>query len=165
MSIISIVAALDEAQGLGRNNQLLCHLPADLQYFKATTLGKPIIMGRKTYESIGKPLPGRTNIVISNTQTKIAGVEIYNSIEKALSAHSSEPELMIIGGAQLYKNTINIVNRLYITKIHHRFDADVFFPPIDSTIWICKKEAFRKRDEKNSYDMTFQVYEKRDVGE
>lgn len=158
MPIISLIAAIDEANGLGLNNQLLCHLPADLLHFKTLTMGKPIIMGRKTYESIGRPLPGRLNIVVSRSVNNIAGTTIVNSLSQAIKA-SDESELMIIGGAELYKQSIAIANRLYITRIHHHFAADVFFPEIDPSIWHCQNQIFRQRDEKNSYDMTFYVYE------
>lgn len=160
MTIISLIAALDEAGGLGKNNQLLCHLPADLQYFKATTMGKPIIMGRHTYESIGRPLPGRLNIVLSRTRSSIAGVTVIDSVDQIMEQTSTFPEIMIIGGAQLYEATINMASRLYMTRIHHRFDADVFFPDIDPQIWRCLKSEFRQRDERNLYDLTYYVYER-----
>lgn len=160
MTIISLIAALDEAGGLGKNNQLLCHLPADLQYFKATTMGKPIIMGRHTYESIGRPLPGRLNIVLSRTTLSIPGVTVVDSVDQILDQTSTFPEIMIIGGAQLYNATIHMATRLYITRIHHRFDADVFFPNIDPQIWRCIKNEFRPHDERNEYDLTYYIYER-----
>lgn len=160
MATLSLIAAMDEAQGIGRNNQLLCHLPADLQHFKSTTLGKPIIMGRNTFESIGKPLPGRLNIVLSRTMSPIEGVLIFDSLEKALHHVKEVPEVMIIGGAALYQQTINLVTCLYITVIHHVFEADVFFPQIDSTVWSCSEKVFRHKDEKNIYDMSFCIFER-----
>lgn len=161
MSIISLVAAIDEANGLGQNNQLLCHLPADLQHFKQITMGKPIIMGRKTYESIGRPLPGRSNIVLSQQLLSIPGVIIVPSLDQALKQLASLPEVMIIGGAQLFAQSMDKANRLYLTKIHHQFTADTFFPAIDKTLWECSKERFQAHDEQNKFDMTFCVYEKR----
>jgi dihydrofolate reductase len=160
MTIISLIAAMDEAGGIGRNNQLLCHLPADLQHFKAITLGKSILMGRNTYESIGKPLPGRLNIVISNTMQAQEGIVVVDSIEKALKQEQDSSEVMIIGGSTIYAQTISRAERLYITVIHHAFEADVFFPKIDKEIWRCSSSEFRPKDEKNTYDMTFCMYEK-----
>ncbi|CAM4506441.1 MAG: Dihydrofolate reductase [Legionella sp.] len=160
MTIISLIAALDAAGGIGINNQLLCHLPADLQHFKTITMGKPIIMGRKTYESIGRPLPGRLNIVLSNSCSAIEGVIVVNSLEKALAETKDIPEVMIIGGEQLFKDTMAIANRLYITRIHRQFIADVFFPNIDESLWTRTSNVFREHDEKNKYDMSFNIYER-----
>ena len=160
MSEISIIAAVDEANGLGFNNQLLCHLPADLQHFKSVTMGKPIIMGRNTFESIGKALPGRLNIVLSHRLINPDGVTVVNSIEQAIKITEEYPEIMIIGGAQLYAQTIDLATRLYITRIHHLFPADVFFPEIDKKVWSCSKQVFRQHDEKNRYDMTVYIYER-----
>lgn len=161
MTKISLIAAIDEAYGLGFNNQLLCHLPADLQHFKTITMGKPIIMGRKTFASIGKPLPGRLNIVLSRTMQPLDGVLIFDSLEKAL-AHTKEcNEVMIIGGEQLFSEAINQATYLYITYIHHKFAADVFFPKINEDLWTCSQREFRQRDEKNQYDISFCIYEKK----
>lgn len=160
MTTISLIAALDEQNGLGFNNRLLCHLPADLQHFKVITMGKPIIMGRKTFESIGKPLPGRLNIVISGTVSAIPGVVIANSLEKAMHYTEEASEIMIIGGQQLFTEALNQANRLYITRIHHQFIADTFFPQIHKQAWHCIEKQFRRRDDKNQYDMTFYIYEK-----
>ncbi|RUR16225.1 dihydrofolate reductase [Legionella sp. km535] len=161
MSIISLIAAVDERGGLGCNNQLLCHLPADLQYFKQTTMGKPIIMGRKTFESIGRPLPGRKNIVLSHSLISIDGVTVLDSLARAISSTAEENEVMIIGGANLFSLAIDIADRIYLTRIHHSFAADVFFPEINEEVWGCRKSGFRERDEKNQYDMTFLVYERK----
>ena len=160
MTTISLIAAIDEAGGLGKNNKLLCHLPADLQHFKTSTLGKPIIMGRHTFESIGKPLPGRLNIVLSRSTPLIEGVLVLDTIEKVISHTSAFPEIMIIGGAQLYTQTIEMATRLYITRIHHLFEADVFFPKIDEKVWRCQTMEFRQQDEKNRFDMTYSIFER-----
>lgn len=160
MSLISLIAAIDEQGGLGQNNKLLCHLPADLQHFKKVTTGKPIIMGRKTYESIGRPLPNRTNIVISRSTHEIEGVEVFNSLAKAIEAHSEAVELMIIGGAEIFTQTMVLADRLYLTKIHHQFEADVFFPHIDEKNWRLTNTTYRAKDLSNEYDMTFQVFER-----
>lgn len=160
MSQISLIAVIDEAGGLGRNNQLLVHSPADLQYFKSVTLGKPIVMGHGTYQSIGRPLPGRTNIVLSRTEMSIPNVTVVGSLEQAFASVSTAPEIMIIGGAQLYRQTIHLASSLYITHIHHQFKADVFFPEIDKTLWMCVQQTFRAHDESNPYDMTFCLYKR-----
>lgn len=160
MPQINLIAALDEAGGLGLNNQLLAHLPADLQHFKRITLGKTIIMGRATYESIGNALPGRTNIILSRSGHTYPDATVVNSLEQALAIASTNSELFIIGGAQLFRETIDRATRLYLTKIHHHFVADVFFPKVDETIWSCLEQQFRPHDEKNKYDMTFSIYER-----
>ncbi|KTC86274.1 dihydrofolate reductase [Legionella cincinnatiensis] len=160
MTIISLIAAIDESGGLGINNQLLCHAPADLQHFKSMTMGKPVIMGRKTFASIGRPLPGRLNIVLSRTSSLIEGVHVFDSLKKAIEYAEGHYEIMIIGGAELFNEAIEMATFLYITRIHHQFAADVFFPKIDESIWHCQNQQFRPQDEKNKYDMTFCFYER-----
>lgn len=161
MPIISFIAAVDEHRGLGKNNQLLCHLPADLAHFKQVTMGKPIIMGRKTFASIGRPLPGRLNIVLSRTESVIPGVVTVSSLPEALKQVSEFPEAMIIGGAELFEQALPLASRLYLTVIHHCFDADVFFPFLDEDEWSCLEALPRQADEKNQYDLTFYYYERR----
>lgn len=163
MAIISLIAAIDEASGLGLNNKLLCHLPADLQHFKKITMGKPIIMGRRTFESIGKPLPGRKNVVLSHSSSPIEGVTVVDSLQRALILNKEAPEIIIIGGAELFTQSIEISNRLYITRINHHFEADVFFPKIDEKIWSCRNKEFQQHDDKNGYDMTFYTYERKQI--
>lgn len=160
MPVISLIAAIDENYGLGKDNQLLCHLPADLAHFKKITLGKPIIMGRKTFDSIGKPLPGRTNIVLSHSQNAIPGIELVHNLKQALECAVTAEEIMIIGGAQLFQETLPLASRLYLTVIHHQFDADVFFPRFDQKAWRCCQQVFKPADEKNAYAMTFTYYER-----
>ncbi len=162
MTELSIIAAIDEVGGLGANKMLLAHLPADLAHFKKLTVGKPIIMGRATYESIGRPLPNRTNIVISTTLQKVPGIIVCTSLDNAIKhAVKSDSEIMIIGGAQVYAQAIKLVSRMYITKIHHKFTADVFFPEIRQEIWCPVVETLRYKDETNKYDMTFTTYERK----
>ena len=158
--MISLIAALDEAGGIGSNNELLAHLPADLKYFKSITMGKPIIMGRRTYESIGKPLPGRKNIIISSRLTPVADITVVANLAQALELTNDVAEVMIIGGGRLFAESIHSANRLYLTTIHHRFNADVHFPPIDLKIWLCKETRFQQHDEKNQYDLSFSIYER-----
>jgi dihydrofolate reductase len=161
MSKISIIVAMDKNRGIGKDNQLLCHLPADLTFFKKTTMGKPIVMGRKTYESIGKPLPGRQNIVISTQKyLNIQGVDVVDCLESAIAIADKHDEIMIIGGAMIYRSALALADRLYITKIHHEFAADCHFPPIDKTMWHCTNCDLRAKDKTNLYDLSFQTWEK-----
>ena len=160
MTIISLIAAVDENFGLGQNNQLLCHLPADLKQFKERTLGKPIIMGRKTFDSIGKPLPGRLNIVLSQHVSFIEGATVLRSLSQALELVRDVPEIMIIGGATLFEQTLPLAQRIYLTLIHHQFPADVFLQRLDHDIWALSSEHHKNRDEKNPFDMTFYQYDR-----
>lgn len=156
---VSLVAAMDEHRGLGKDNHLLCHLPADLGHFKALTLGKPIIMGRKTFESIGRPLPGRLNMVLSRHDFTHEGVTTALSFEAALhQAQATNSEVMVIGGEQVFVEALPYANTVYLTKIHHVFAADVFFPQLDAADWSCEDAWFRLRDDRNAYDMTFYTY-------
>lgn len=137
---LSILVAMAKNRVIGRNNQLPWHLPADLKHFKFLTMGQTIVMGRKTYESIGKPLPGRANIVITRqTGYEIPGAIVVNSIEDALlvceETSTINSENFIIGGEKLYQQTIKICQRMYITEIQSNFDGDVFFPEFDPSDW------------------------------
>lgn len=165
MSHISMIAAIDEAGGLGLNNQLLTYLPADLRHFKEITIGKPIIMGSTTFRAIGRALPGRLNIVLSRQSNTQEGVIFVSSLEKAFKEAGLASEVMIIGGAQVYAEAITYATRLYITRIHHQFKSDVFFPSININEWSCIKEQHRPKDEGNPYDMTFCTYERKMNGQ
>ena len=133
---LSIVVAMDENRLIGKDNKLPWHLPADLAYFKKNTTGKSIVMGRKTYDSIGRPLPNRRNIVISrNSKTLITGCEVLSSIDDVLSITKDEDEVMIIGGASLCEQLLPQVSRLYITKIEGKFDGDIYFPEYNEADW------------------------------
>lgn len=161
--IISLIVVVDEHNGIGKNNQLLCHLPADLKYFKQTTTGHHIVMGRKTYDSVGRPLPNRVNIVITrNSLLSLPGCVVVADLQQAISyaAENGETELFITGGGTIYEQAIGIANRIYLTRIHHNFEADTFFPVIEPTMWKELSSEFNERDEKNTYDYTFQVLEK-----
>lgn len=160
--IVSIIVAVDQNYAIGNQNQLLCHLPADLTYFKKTTTGHHIIMGRKTYESIGKALPNRTNIIISRNQSfEAPGCIVVKSLHEAidLAKKNNESELFITGGGTIYKEAMSIVDRLYITKIDHQFNADTYFP-IPGDEWKISKTEIRKADEKNKFDLIFQLFER-----
>lgn len=160
MKKICLIAALDEHNGIGKNNELLCYLPADLSYFKKMTMGKPIIMGRKTYESIGRPLPGRDNIVISRFLKSQSGITVVNSFNAAMQISQPYPEVFIIGGSQLFQEAIGIATHLYITRIHHKFAADCYFPAFALKEWFCVRQEHLMKDEKNHYDITFEVYQR-----
>ncbi|WP_422089528.1 dihydrofolate reductase [Tenacibaculum ovolyticum] len=159
--MITIIAAIANNNALGKDNDLIWHLPADLKRFKKVTSGHHILMGRNTFESIGKPLPNRTSVIITRNNDYFKdGCLVANSIEEALELSSEDTAIFIIGGAQIYKQALEreLVDRLDITIVHHDFEADVFFPEIDMNVW---KEASRedfKADEKNKYDYSFVSY-------
>lgn len=157
--MITIIAAIANNNALGKDNQLIWHLPADLKRFKQVTLNHHIIMGRKTFESLGKPLPKRTNIVITrNKNYNAEGCIVVNSLQEAIEAAKEDENPFILGGAEIYNQAIEIADQLDLTFVHHAFDADAFFPEIDTTIW---KETLRenfKADEKNKYDYSFVTY-------
>ncbi|MBL4724380.1 MAG: dihydrofolate reductase [Lutibacter sp.] len=157
--MITIIAAVAENNALGKDNQLIWHLPADLKRFKKVTLNHHIIMGRKTFESLGKPLPNRTSIIITrNTTYKADGCIVVNSLQEALEAAKEDENPYILGGADIYNQAIKIADELDLTFVHHSFEADAFFPKIDKEIW---KETSRedfKADEKNKFDFSFVTY-------
>ena len=160
MSIISLIAALDEANGIGKNNQLLCHLPADLKHFKSLTLNKPIIMGRKTWESIGKPLANRRNIIVSHTLPENNCIEIVRSLQQAIDLVQQAPEIMIIGGSSLYSQALPLATYFYFTRIHHEFHADTFFPVIDWLQWKLIDVMHYAADNNNPYAYSFYSYQR-----
>lgn len=160
--MISIVVAIAENNAIGKDNQLLWHLPADLKHFKDITNGHTIIMGRKTYDSIGRPLPNRRNIVITrNTELDIPGVEITNSLNEALKLCTTEAEVFIIGGAELYKHALEATNRIYLTTVHHSYTADTFFPEIEPLEWNEISTEKHLPDEKNRVAYTFSTLERK----
>ena len=156
--IIAAIVAIDLNHAIGKNNQLLWHLPADLKFFKQTTMGCPIIMGRKTYQSIGKLLPGRKNIIISrNEDFKIEGSEIYQSLNAAISKCDSE-KVFVIGGAEIYTLAMPMIKELYITIVKNKFDADTFFSKINTSQFNLVWEECHEADEKNKFDYCFQKW-------
>lgn len=161
---IAHIVAHTENRVIGKDNKMPWHLPADLKYFKRVTMGKPVVMGRKTFESIGRALPGRLNIVISrNKQYKAGACETANSVISALliaARESDAEEIMIIGGANLYKQTLPYIDRIYQTRIHTNMDGDAFYPELRSSEWTevaCEKFS---SDEKNAYDLSFLCFER-----
>ena len=157
--ILSIIVAVAEKNVIGMDNQLIWHLPADLKYFKTLTMGSPIIMGRKTYESIGKPLPGRTSIIITaNIDYKAEGCIVVHSLESALDAAKSSNEAFIIGGAEIYKQAIAVADKIYFTRVHAAFDGDVYFPEVNPEVWQLIDQKDNMPDEKNKYPYSFLTY-------
>ena len=156
--IIAAIVAIDLNHAIGKNNQLLWHLPADLKFFKQTTMGCPIIMGRKTYQSIGRLLPGRKNIIITrNEDFKIEGAEIYQSLNAAISECDSE-KAFVIGGAEIYTLAMPMIKELYITIVKNKFDADTFFSKINTSQFNLVWEECHEADEKNKFDYCFQKW-------
>jgi dihydrofolate reductase len=161
--MISLIAAIGKNNELGKGNTLLWHMPADMKHFKETTMAHPVIMGRKTFESIGKPLPNRRNIVITrDVKYKAPGVETAQSISGALEKlPDTNEEIFVIGGGELYKEFMPIADKLYITHIDAGDkDADVFFPEIIPIAWNEISHVEHKADDKNPFNYTFSVYEK-----
>lgn len=160
--MITIIAAIAQNNALGKDNKLIWHLPADLKRFKQVTLHHHIIMGRKTFESLGKPLPNRTTIIITrNKNYNAKGCLVVNSLEKAIEAAKSDANPYILGGAEIYAQAIKIADKLDITYVHHTFEADAFFPKINTDIW---EEVYRedlKADEKNKYNYSFVTYQRK----
>jgi len=160
--IKSIIAAMDANQLIGNNNQLPWHLPADLAHFKQLTMSKPILMGRKTYESIGRPLPGRHNIVISrNSERLIEGCSTCSSVDEAVALCQGEAEIMLIGGASLYAQVLPLADRLYLTRIDAEFEGDAWFPEIDFSAWQKTAEQRHPVDEKNAWPYRFCTFDRR----
>ena len=164
---LSVIVAVAENGVVGKNNALPWYIPADLQYFKRTTLGKPIVMGRKTYESIGRPLPGRTNIVISsNPGFKPEGVSVVSSLPDALELAEEialidgTEELMVIGGATIYAAAVPLADRLYVTEIHAKVAGDAYLSPVDWDNWVERSRERHGAIEPNIHDFSFVVYER-----
>jgi dihydrofolate reductase len=154
--IISMVVAVSENNAIGKDNALLWKLPIDLKHFKNITNGHTVIMGRKTYDSMGKPLPNRRNIVITRTaDLEIQGAEVVNTLDDAFELCKSEAEIFVIGGAEIYKQSLSVADRIYLTRVHHNFEADTFFPVIDSRIWRETESERHESDEKHAFAFTF----------
>lgn len=156
--MIKLIVAISKNRVIGDSNKLIWHLPADLKRFKEVTTGHPIVMGRKTYESIGRPLPNRRNIIITRDQNyQIDGCEVLNSIEEALMLTNND--CFIIGGGEIYNQTLHIADQIYMTEVDEEFDGDTTFPDLSASWYVSNKEDF-KSDEKNPYNYSFVFYEK-----
>ncbi len=160
--IISMIVAAAENNAIGKNNGMLWRLPNDFKYFKDKTSGHTIIMGRKTYDSMGKALHNRRNIIITRDKDlKLPDATITHSMEEALGLGNAEEEVFIIGGAEIYKQGLPLANRIYLTRVHQRYDADAFFPEPDPKIWVEVSSERHEPDEKNNVAYTFTVLERR----
>lgn len=158
---ISLIVATDLNLGIGFENKLLWHLPDDFKWFKKNTLNKSVVMGRNTMNSIGKSLPNRQNIVVSSQNIDLLpGFEYANNLETAIEM-SNTKEVMIIGGASIYKQMMPKSHRIYLTTVHHQFSkVDVFFPEINTTIWKEMFSQFHPKDEKHQFSFDFKLFEK-----
>ena len=167
--MLSLIVAVAQNGAIGRNNELLWHISEDLKYFKSTTTGHPVIMGRKTYESIGRPLPGRRNIVLTRGEMEIPPVknpqttsmEVVHSLEQVYEIASGEGEFFVMGGGMLYNETFGKADYLYLTKIYAvAEDADTFFPEVKESEWDMVRESELMHDEENDIDFKFIVYKR-----
>jgi len=157
--MITLIAAAAENNALGKNNDLIWHLPDDFKRFKTLTSGYYIIMGRKTFESFPKPLPNRTHIIISRQKNYLPdGCYVVDSLEKAIEMTPKNETVFIIGGGEIYKQSLEIADKIELTRVHHQFEADTFFPEIDVKKWQLIFEEYHPKDEKHLYDFTFQTY-------
>jgi dihydrofolate reductase len=159
---VTLVAAVAQNGVIGARNRLPWHLPADLKHFKAVTMGRPIVMGRLTWESIGRPLPGRRNLVVTRRPTlAVAGVDVVASLSEAMLRVADAPELMVIGGAQIFEQALPLATRILLTRIHADFDGDTFFPVLDPQAWREIEIEEHAPDEKNAWAYSFVTLERR----
>lgn len=159
--MISVIVAIAENGTIGDKNTLLWHISEDLRNFKRITSGHPVIMGRKTFESLGRPLPNRRNVVISRTTTHIEGCEVVDSLEKAIALFPTDEEIFIIGGAQIYAQAMPIADKFYLTKVEHPYEGDTSFPVWDASQWQLVGEKRFPHGEKYPYPFSFQEYVRR----
>lgn len=164
--MISFIVAMDENRVIGKDNQLPWHLPEDLKFFKRTTMGHPIAMGRKTHESIGRALPGRENIVITRQlDYKSHDVTVFYSMEEFVKyCGSQDDEIFVIGGAEIFKETFEYADRLYITHIEEEFEGDTYFPECNEREWELVSSEKGIKDEKNPYKYEFRIYDRKTKG-
>ena len=157
--MIILIAAIAENNALGKNNGLLWHLPKDFKRFKEITSGHHIIMGRKTFESFPKPLPNRVHVIITRQNDYVCeGCIVVQDLEKAIAVCPKNEDIFVIGGGEIYSQSISIADQLDITRVHHSFEADVYFPEIDLKLWELTAEVFNPKDEKHLYDFTFETF-------
>lgn len=160
--MLSLIVAVGKNNEIGKGGKMPWHLPADLRHFKSLTLGKPMIMGRRTFEAIGKPLPGRRNIVVTrNPDLSAPGCKLAASFTDALVLAAGVPETMVIGGAEIYREALPRAQRIYLTRVHARFDADTFFPVLDPAEWRETGREDHAVDERNPFAYSFLVFNRR----
>ena len=158
---LSIIVAVSQNNIIGKDNKLLWKLPKDLRFFKSTTMGKAVIMGRKTFDSVGKPLPGRNNIVISRqSNLKISGCEVVNSLSLAIKLVEKTDEVFIAGGGEIYRQALPLVNKIYLTRVHENFEGDTIFPLLNQSNWKIVNEEKHFKDEKHDCNFTFFILER-----
>ena len=160
--LLTAVVAVADNDVIGRDNQLPWHLPADLAHFKRVTLGKPVLMGRRTFESIGRPLPGRRNVVLTRSSDwrAPAGVDVYPSVDVALAALAAEPEVMVIGGAEIFRQTLPKLGRVELTRVHCSPPGDVRMPPLPASQWREVARSDQAADERNAFGLSFVTLER-----
>ena len=157
--MIIAIAAIGMNNELGKDNQLIWHLPNDFKRFKTLTTGHYIIMGRKTFESFPKPLPNRTHVIITRQKNYTAeNCIVVDSLKKAIAVCPKDEDVYVIGGGEIYNQSIDFADKLEITRVYHSFEADTFFPEIDTAKWELVSEEFHAKDEKHAYDFCFQTY-------
>ena len=160
--MLTIIAAAGENNALGKDNDLVWHLPDDFRRFKKLTSGHHIIMGRKTFESFPQPLPDRTHVVITRKENyKKSGIVVVHSIERAIEFSKDDPQPFIIGGGEIYQMGIDVADKIELTRVHGTFEADTFFPEIDEDQWELVSQEFHPKDEKHNYAFTYLTYERR----
>ena len=161
MTTISLIVAMDENGLIGKDNALPWQLPGDLAFFKRTTMGKPILMGRKTWDSLGRPLPGRDNVVITRQEGfAVDGAIVFGSLTAAIDAYTNVPEIVVIGGAQIYVQALERVDRMYVTRVHAELQGDAWFPDVDWNAWSRSASELQAADEKNAYAYSFECWER-----
>ena len=158
--MISIIVAVADNGVIGDKNNLLWHISEDLRNFKRVTTGHPVVMGRNTYLSLGRPLPGRTNVVVSRTAARIEGCRVVRSLEEAFALFPADEEVFVIGGAQIYAQTIGMADRLYITRVEHDYEGDTSFPVWNRSQWRLVSDERFERGEKYPYPFVIEVYER-----
>lgn len=164
--MLTLVAAAAENNALGKSNQMIWHLPDDFKHFKNLTSHHYIIMGRKTFESFPKPLPNRTHIIITRQKNYDVPENciVVNSLSEAIELVKKETESFVIGGGEIYRQTLPYADKIELTRIHHSFDADAFFPEFSKEEWDLIREAFHPQDEKHAYSFTFQTFIRKNKG-
>lgn len=158
--MVSVIVAVADNGVIGDKNTLLWHISEDLRNFKRVTSGHPVIMGRKTFDSLGRPLPNRTNVVITRQNLEIEGCKVVHSLEEALSLFSPEEELFVIGGAQIYAEALPLADRFYLTRVHHAYEGDTSFPKWNESEWSLMESERFERGEKYEYPFTIEIYER-----
>lgn len=164
MKEICIIAAAAENNALGKNNQLLWHLPDDFKFFKDSTTGHPLVMGRKTFESLPQALPNRTHYIISrNDQYRVSHPDciVVKSLKEAFNQLKGVNKIFVAGGGEIYKQALPLANKIALTRVHHSFEADTFFPELNESDWKLVESDYHPKDTKHAFDFTFEIYERR----